>query len=318
MITADPLLLFLAAMLIDMYAGDWVGRDNWPWHPSAILENRIGWVESKLNRPARGTRTLVVRGALTTVIGIGLAVAVGRLIHVLTVQVPLFWIIELTLILSLVDLRRPWRNAIALGDALERDGLAGGRVALPVLSPRDPIHADAYEVARLGVEALASRFISGLIGPALSYLFFGLGGLFAYQALILLSDLPADSQSFHAFSNWLAAVIEWPVSNIGALVLVLAAVSMKGTQPRYSLTTFLGYCGKVNRSKNGAAIAAMAGALGLALEGPRHYVSGVINRPWIGKGKARVVPEDILAAARLFFLGCCVVAASIAVLVIFV
>ena len=54
MITADPLLLFLAAMLIDMYAGDWVGRDNWPWHPSAILENRIGWVESKLNRPARG------------------------------------------------------------------------------------------------------------------------------------------------------------------------------------------------------------------------------------------------------------------------
>jgi adenosylcobinamide-phosphate synthase len=157
MITADPLLLFLAAMLIDMYAGDWVGRDNWPWHPSEILENRIGWVESKLNRPARGTRTLVVRGALTTVIGIGLAVAVGRLIHVLTVQVPLFWIIELTLILSLVDLRRPWRNAIALGDALERDGLAGGRVALPVLSPRDPIHADAYEVARLGVEALASR-----------------------------------------------------------------------------------------------------------------------------------------------------------------
>ena len=318
MITADPLLLFLAAMLIDMYAGDWVGRDNWPWHPSAILENRIGGVASKLNRPARGTRTLGVRGAWTTVIGIGLAVAVGRLIHVLTVQVPLFWIVELTLILSLVDLRRPWRNAIALGDALERDGLAGGRVALPVLSPRDPIHADAYEVARLGVEALASRFISGLIGPALSYLFFGLGGLFAYQALILLSDLPADSQPFHAFSNWLAAVIEWPVSNSGALALVLAAVSMKGTQPRHSLTTFLGYCGKMNRSKNGAAIAAMAGALGLALEGPRHYVSGVISRPWIGKGKARVVPEDILAAARLFFLGCCVVAASIAVLVIFV
>ena len=318
MITADPLLLFLAAMLIDLYAGDWVGRGNWLCHPSRILEKLISWVDSKLNRPTRGVRTLIVRGVLTTVISIGLATAVGRLIHVLSVQAPLFWIIELTLILSLVDVRRPWRNAIALANALERDGLAGGRLALPALSSRDPIHADVYEVARLGVEALASCFISGLIGPALSYLFFGLGGLFAYQALILLSDLPADSQPFNAFSNWLAAVNVWPISNIGALALVLAAVPMKGTQPRHSLRTFLGYCGTVNRTKNGAAIAATAGALGLALEGPRHYVSGVISRPWLGKGKARVGPEDILAAARLFFWGCCIVGASIALLAIFV
>ena len=318
MITADPLLLFLAAMLIDMYAGDWVGGGNWLCHPSRILEKLISWVDSKLNRPTRGVRTLIVRGVLTTVISIVLSADVGRLIHVLSVQAPLFWIIELTLILSLVDVRRPWRNAIALANALERDGLAGGRLALPALSSRDPIHADVYEVARLGVEALASCFISGLIGPALSYLFFGLGGLFAYQALILLSDLPADSEPFNVFSNWLAAVIEWPISNIGALALVLAAVSMKGTQPRHSLTTFLGYCGTVNRTKNGAAIAATAGALGLALEGPRHYVSGVISRPWLGKGKARVGPEDILAAARLFFLGCCIVGASIALLAIFV
>ena len=74
----------------------------------------------------------------------------------------------------------------------------------------------------------------------------------------------------------------------------------------------------MNRTKNGAAIAATAGALGLALEGPRHYVSGVISRPWLGKGKARVGPEDILAAARLVFLGCCIVGASIALLAIFV
>ena len=318
MITADPLLLFLAAMLIDLYAGDWVGGGNWLCHPSRILEKLISWVDSKLNRPTRGVRTLIVRGVLTTVISIGLAAAVGRLIHVLSVQAPLFWIIELTLILSLVDVRRPWRNAIALVNALERDGLAGGRLALPALSSRDPIHADVYEVARLGVEALASCFISGLIGPALSYLFFGLGGLFAYQALILLSDPPAGSQPFNAFSNWLAAVIEWPISNIGALALVLAAVPMKGTQPRHSLRTFLGYCGTVNRTKNGAAIAATAGALGLALEGPRHYVSGVISRPWLGKGKARVGPEDILAAARLFFWGCCIVGALIVLLAIFV
>ena len=84
MITSDPLLLFLAAMLIDIYAGDWMGRSNWVWHPSAIFGKLLDWLESKLNRPARGTRALMVRGALTVIIGTGLAALAGRLIHVLS------------------------------------------------------------------------------------------------------------------------------------------------------------------------------------------------------------------------------------------
>ena len=31
----------------------------------------------------------------------------------------------------------------------------------------------------------------------------------------------------------------------------------------------------------------MAGALGLALAGPRHYAEGVVDDPWLGDGTAR-------------------------------
>ena len=318
MITSDPLLLFLAAMLIDIYAGDWMGRGNWVWHPSGIFGKLLGWVESKLNRPARGTRTLMVRGALTVIIGTGLAALAGRLIHVLSLQAALLWAIELMLIVSLVDLRRPWKNAIALADALERDGLEGGRLALPTLSLRDPVHTDMYEVARLGVEAIASRFSFGLIGPALSYWFFGLGGLLAYQALILMSRRPGESQPFFMFGNRLAAAVEWPVSIIGALTIVLAAFATKGAQPNGALLTIFDCYRTFIGVKNGPTVAAMAGALGLALEGPRRYVSGVISRPWIGKGKARAGPKEILAATRLFLSGWLIVASLIVVWLVLV
>ena len=37
----------------------------------------------------------------------------------------------------------------------------------------------------------------------------------------------------------------------------------------------------------------MAGALGLALAGPRRYAEGVVADPWVGEGTARAAPADI-------------------------
>ena len=45
--------------------------------------------------------------------------------------------------------------------------------------------------------------------------------------------------------------------------------------------------------------AAMAGALGLALAGPRHYADGDVDDPWLGDGTARATPADIVRALRL-------------------
>ena len=56
-----------------------------------------------------------------------------------------------------------------------------------------------------------------------------------------------------------------------------------------------------HRSPNaGWTEAPMAGALGLALSGPRKYVDHVVNDPWIGKGRARVTTADIHRALYLY------------------
>ena len=318
MISTDPLLLFLAAIIVDIYAGDWVGRGHVLWHPSDILLRMIGWVDVKLNRPVRGERALAVRGALAAFVLIALSASTGWLIHILCVQAPLLWAFEFILIVSLVDLRRPWLKATELAAALERDGLVGGRAKLPALSSRDPAHVDVHEIARLGVEALATRFSSGLVGPVISYMAFGLAGLLGYQAAVLLSERTPSLHPFFAFSNRLAAIIEWPTSNIAALVLIAASTTMRAASPRAALSTFIHSRGDAKGGRNTAVVSAMAGALDLALEGPRRYVSGVIRRPWVGDGRARAEPADVLAAARLFFSSCLGVSAVIAVSIVLI
>jgi len=49
---------------------------------------------------------------------------------------------------------------------------------------------------------------------------------------------------------------------------------------------------------------AMAGALGLALAGPRHYAEGLVADPWLGDGNARAATSDIARALHLYRLAC--------------
>jgi adenosylcobinamide-phosphate synthase len=65
--------------------------------------------------------------------------------------------------------------------------------------------------------------------------------------------------------------------------------------------------GSRHRSPNaGWPEGAMAGALGLALAGPRRYADGVVADPWVGEGTARAAPADIARALVLYKHACLV------------
>jgi adenosylcobinamide-phosphate synthase len=50
--------------------------------------------------------------------------------------------------------------------------------------------------------------------------------------------------------------------------------------------------------------AAMAGALDLALAGPRRYTGYAVEEPWIGKGRARATVGDIHRSLFVMALAC--------------
>ncbi len=57
--------------------------------------------------------------------------------------------------------------------------------------------------------------------------------------------------------------------------------------------------------------AAMAGALGLALAGPRQYAEGRVDDPWLGDGTALARPADIIRALRLYGYACLLLTGAI-------
>jgi adenosylcobinamide-phosphate synthase len=52
----------------------------------------------------------------------------------------------------------------------------------------------------------------------------------------------------------------------------------------------------------------MAGALGLALAGPRHYTEGTVEDPYLGDGTPIASAADISRALRLYFRACLILA----------
>jgi adenosylcobinamide-phosphate synthase len=112
---------------------------------------------------------------------------------------------------------------------------------------------------------------------------------------------------YRAF-GWAAARLDdlanlAPARLSGALIAA-AALFSRGGRPRRALAIML-RDGHRHRSPNaGWPEGAMAGALGLALAGPRRYAEGVVADPWVGEGTARAAPADIARALVLYKHAC--------------
>ena len=310
------MFLMLVAMSIDLYAGDWVKTSNRSWHPTSFLEGSIGRLTSKLIRVGRADKTLSIRGSVTTFIVLGICGTAGILIHHLSGNTPLFWAVELWLVLALIDIRRTWQNALLLANGMERDGLPGARLLLPTLSDRDPFYADVHEVARTAIESIAFLFVFRVIGPVLSYLLLGLGGLYGYYTLYLLHKDAKNSEPFHRVGEWMYSALHRLFSVLGGLVLLMAALTILEVRSYDALTKYCHHLRWARGSGNKSTVAVMAGGLGLSLGGPRTYVTGIVAHPWVGEGKANADAGDICVAAKLFLRGCLIVYCFVAICVV--
>ena len=117
---------------------------------------------------------------------------------------------------------------------------------------------------------------------------------------------------FGRFAARLDDAANWIPARISGLILVLASFIAPGARPGAALRTMFRDAGKHRSPNAGWPEAATAGALDLALAGPRRYPEMVVNDPWVGDGRARATTADIRAALRLYVVGCLIDAALVA------
>jgi adenosylcobinamide-phosphate synthase len=188
--------------------------------------------------------------------------------------------------------------------ALENEGLEGGRATVAHIVGRDPDALDEAGVARAAIESLAENFSDGVVAPVFWTALGGLAAGAAYKTINTADSMLGHRTERLAAFGWAAAQLDdWvnlPASRLTALLLVAAAGLTPGTSATASLRA-LRRDARRHRSPNaGYPEAAMAGALGLALAGPRIYAGARIDDAVMGDGRRDATAADIRAALALY------------------
>ena len=304
----DRLLLLLAGLAIDAVFGDMPAVFALVPHPIELAGRAIAFFEHRLNRPTRSEHRRRERGVVTVVALVGVAAGLGWAAEILCRFSLAGAAAEALLIGLLVAQRSLHQHVAAVAVALQSGGLVAGRQAVGHIVGRDPRRLDAAGVARAAIESLAENFSDGVVAPIFWYLLLGLPGLFAYKmANTLDSMIGHRSPRYRAF-GWAAARLDDLLNLVPAplsgLLLGAAAAFAGRAMPGHALAVMLRDGRKHHSPNAGWPEAAMAGALGLALAGPRHYADGAVNDPWLGDGTAQAGPGDIARALRLYSLAC--------------
>jgi adenosylcobinamide-phosphate synthase len=194
--------------------------------------------------------------------------------------------------------------------ALQRGGVDAGRIAVSQIVGRDPASLDGFGVARAGIESLAENFSDGVVAPVFFYALAGLPGILLYKTVNTLDSMIGHRSPRYAAFGWASARFDDLLNLIPArfsgLLICLAATFVSRGRPVVALKTMWRDAPKHRSPNAGWPEAAMAGALDLALAGPRRYGELVVDDPWLGDGRARATPADMRRALMVFAVACLV------------
>ena len=205
---------------------------------------------------------------------------------------------------SLPAQRSLYAHVADVAQALESEGLEGGRRAVSMIVGRNTSVLDEAGVARAAIESLAENFSDGVVAPLFWTAVGGLPGGVLYKAANTADSMIGHRTKRHEAFGWAAArfddLINLPASRLTALFLLIAASLIPGLSAREGWRAIWRDAG-LHRSPNaGWPEAAMAGALGLKLAGPRVYGTELTQDAFMGSGRAEATAADIRSALYLY------------------
>lgn len=318
--TIDPLVLWLIVIVADALFGGLPGLRHALAVPLVAVDRITVWFDRKLNREQRSVANRLLRGALAVCVLALAASAVGWAVALLARSVPSGWLIEAVAIACLILQRRMIDPVRKVASALAAHDLDAGRAALSGIVSYDSAGLDAHTVARGTVEAGTARFCDGVVASAFWYLLLGLPGLCAYRTINVVADRLGDASPRHHAFGLAAARLDEVLGVLPGLIagaiLCAAAVFVPSASPITAFTVWLQSIRGRSLLNSGRALGAVAGALGVALAGPRRLEGAEARDGWIGEGRARVVASDVVRAVILLVVACIIAATLLAAMVV--
>jgi len=308
----DPLILLLLAIVFDAYLGDMTLLFRRIKHPVVLIGDLVGWLGRHLNREKRSQMDRAVRGAFVVLFVVLVTGFVGAGVSWLSLHHTFGWPLELLLLTILLAGRGLYDHVKAVVKAFEF-GLEPAREAVSHIVGRDPSVLDEHGICRAAIESLAENLNDGVVAPVFWYILFGFPGLLVYKAVNTMDSMIGHrTEKYRAFGMTAARlddVLNLIPARLTGLFLVLAAIFVPTANPWNALKALLRDSGKHRSPNAGWCEAAMAGALNIALAGPRRYANTVIDDAWMGDGTAKVRVKDIDRALYMYIVASLVNAA---------
>jgi adenosylcobinamide-phosphate synthase len=313
--------LAFAALFIEALAGypqALLARIGHPvtWIGALISHAETVWNEGHLSFAHAKLRGVL---ALATVMLITLsAVLLLELALELVLPVIAVFAVKAVVASSLLAGRSLDEHVSAVAEALEQRGLEGGREAVSRIVGRDPATLDEAGVSRAAIESLAENFSDGVVAPVFWMVVGGLPGCALYKAVNTADSMIGHKSDRYLAFGWASArfddLINLPASRLSAIWIAAAARLMPGADWRAAVLGALTDAPRHRSPNAGWPEAAMAGALGLSLAGPRSYGGKQVDDAWMGSGRRDANAADIHRALRLYRVAYVIQAATVGLL----
>ncbi len=310
----------LMSLAIDAVIGDPEALNRRGLHPVQLIGRVIAWTDDRFNRESDRPGRRRNLGAWTIAgLTVG-ALVLGCLIQSILLALPLGSLWLAIVMSTLIAQRSLYDHVAAVAAGLETGGLGDGRLAVSRVVGRDPDALDQAGVSRAAIESLAENFSDGVVAPLFWAALFGLPGLLAYKVINTADSMIGHKTPRHLHFGWGAARLDdlanFIPARLSGLLVCLAALLLPGSDPRAAWQA-IRRDARHHRSPNaGWPEAAFAGALGLAVAGPRVYHGEMVEDHWMNDGgRPHAAAPDIRTALRLFVRACLVQAALLGALI---
>jgi adenosylcobinamide-phosphate synthase len=300
-------LVAAVSLALEMLVGYPERLFTWIGHPVTWIGRLISFLDKSLNRATDSDRTRRLSGLVALIVIVGVPAMMAFAVERVLLTNALGFLVVTVLATTLLAQKSLADHVEAVANALDTGGLTAGRQAVSKIVGRDPESLDEAAVSRAAIESLAENFSDGVVAPAFWLAVGGLAGGVAYKAANTADSMIGHRTPRHEAFGWAAArfddLVNLPASRLTALLIVAAAAILPGMDWRTAWQAVWRDARKHRSPNAGWPEAAMAGALGIALSGPRSYGGVMGDYAYMGEGGRReVTAADIRRALRLFWM----------------
>lgn len=314
----EPPKTLLLALLLDAAFGDPAWLYSRLPHPVALIGQAVAWLDRRCNREGAGDRARRLAGILVVALLVATAAILGLALHALLRRLALGWIIEAAVTSLFLAQQSLYRHVAEVARALACEGLAAGRRAVSRIVGRDPESLDEAGVCRAALESLAENFSDGVVAPLFWAVLAGLPGILVYKTVNTADSMIGHRTSRHLAFGWAAArlddVLNLVPARLAGLLLAAAGIVIPSASPRMAFAAMIRDAARHRSPNAGWQEAALAGALGVALAGPRRYGGKTVEDHWMNQGgRVGATIEDVRRGLRLYAVACALQAGVLAI-----